>query len=544
MAQGAAASDVWLDAQANWEELHARPDEVSERAHRLVTSLQGDDRAWGHLLIATREQHYGDARVARVHLRHAHEAARQSGSGRLRWLLAAAQGMQDAIEGDAALALRGARQLEATCSEQAMPEDLLQSLHVQYAASLRLQDPDAAFTALYAALDSAERFRQRPERAWLFLKLAEHAIDAHDWTYAAECLCESELALRALGNDWLVSRLIAQQALLAAATVAPEQALGAVLQAMSADARQPQALQHRLALAAAELQTRRGDFEAAQQTLIGARTLVPVDQSRIYQVQRVHEGRLFLAMGRFAEAARWLEEALGALTDEDLRADRRLCGLAMDAAQARAGEDAYAKAYAHAVTHARLSEGFAQRCAGLRLKMQKARFEIARRRTEQDQAFAMQLQIQQLALRDPISGLYTRRHLVQSLPALLSRCSRTQTPVALVAVRFSDAGGAEFVDGALETRLVNALAISMEAQLRAYDFGCRYDDDTVLVVLEHCDARQARARMTLISERALPMLEGTVVQMALGVADTRDHGYEAQALIDAALGGALRSPST
>jgi hypothetical protein len=30
----------------------------------------------------------------------------------------------------------------------------------------------------------------------------------------------------------------------------------------------------------------------------------------------------------------------------------------------------------------------------------------------------------------------------------------------------------------------------------------------------------------------------------LGVADTRDHGYEAQALIDAALGGALRSPST
>ncbi|HET7772378.1 MAG TPA: diguanylate cyclase [Burkholderiaceae bacterium] len=541
MAQGAAASDVWLDAQANWEELHARPEEVSERAHRLVTSLQGDDRAWGHLLIATREQHYGDPRVARVHLRHAHEAARQSGSGRLRWLLAAAQGMQDALEGDAALALRGARQLEATCSEQAMPEDLLQSLYVQYAASLRLQDMDAAFTALYAALDCAERFRQRPERAWLFLKLAEHAIDAEDWHYAGECLRESELALRALGNDWLVSRLIAQQALLAAALAPADQALGAVLQAMSADARQPQALQHRLALAAADLQTRRGDFESAQQTLVGARTLVPIDQPRTYQIQRVHESRLQLAMGRFAEAARGLEEALAALPDEDLRADRRLCRLAMDAAQARAGEDAYAKAYAHAVTHGALVEGYQQRCAGLRLRMQRARFEVARRRAEQDQAFAMQLQIQQLALRDPISGLYTRRHLVQNLPALLSRCSRTQTPVAIVALRFTDAGGAEFVEGAIETRLINALAIALESQLRAYDFGCRYDDDTVLVVLEHCDASQARARLTQLSERALPMLDGTAVQLTLGVADTRGSGYEAQTLIDAALGGALQS---
>jgi diguanylate cyclase (GGDEF)-like protein/PAS domain S-box-containing protein len=153
------------------------------------------------------------------------------------------------------------------------------------------------------------------------------------------------------------------------------------------------------------------------------------------------------------------------------------------------------------------------------------------------------------ASRDPLTGLFNRRHMESSLERELYRAYRRKSTLGIVMLdldhfkKFNDRFGHEAGDSAL--REVAAL---LARRSRGEDIVCRYGGEEFLLVLPECSLSGLRARAEQIREeirgaQLRPSGRIRSLTASLGVALYPDHGATAVEVIRAADAALYRSKS-
>ncbi len=147
----------------------------------------------------------------------------------------------------------------------------------------------------------------------------------------------------------------------------------------------------------------------------------------------------------------------------------------------------------------------------------------------------------QQAIRDPLTSLFNRRYLDETLPREIHRALREEEPLAVVMIdldhfkRFNDQWGHEAGDIVLL-----GVAEALLDGLRASDIACRYGGEELLVVMPGADADEAVRRITAIAAQARSVgarvmgREIEAITFSAGVATVPEHGDSAEVLVRAA----------
>ena len=150
-------------------------------------------------------------------------------------------------------------------------------------------------------------------------------------------------------------------------------------------------------------------------------------------------------------------------------------------------------------------------------------------------------ELQQQAIRDPLTGLFNRRYLDETLPREIHRALREGQELAVVMIdldhfkAFNDQWGHEAGDSVLL-----GVAEALLDGLRASDIACRYGGEEILIVMPGADADEAVRRITAISSHVSNMGARVMgrnlppVTFSAGVATVPEHGGNAEMLIRAA----------
>ena len=145
------------------------------------------------------------------------------------------------------------------------------------------------------------------------------------------------------------------------------------------------------------------------------------------------------------------------------------------------------------------------------------------------------------AIRDPLTGLFNRNYLDETLRREISRSARHQTPLCVAMLdidgfkAFNDTYGHHAGD-----ILLKALAEFFLKQLRASDIVCRYGGDEFVLVLPDTDSQQVAERLDRMRGEVKGIecrYEGRLLpsaSLSIGVAQWPDHGPGADELIKAA----------
>ena len=146
--------------------------------------------------------------------------------------------------------------------------------------------------------------------------------------------------------------------------------------------------------------------------------------------------------------------------------------------------------------------------------------------------------LREQATRDPLTGLYNRRHFEEALAREISRANREDTPLSLLMIdidhfkKFNDQFGHEAGD-----RVLVEVAQNIRAALRDSDIACRYGGEEIALLLpgltadgvvkrmENIAARLRSIRL-FIRDQALP-----AVTVSAGIATLREHGSDGEALL-------------
>lgn len=152
----------------------------------------------------------------------------------------------------------------------------------------------------------------------------------------------------------------------------------------------------------------------------------------------------------------------------------------------------------------------------------------------------LQEQLREQAIRDPLTGLYNRRYLDETLTRELARAQREGGPLSLILIdidrfkQINDTHGHPAGDEVLRT-----LAGLLREGARLEDIPCRYGGEEFLLVLPGMDLPAARQRAEDWRERfaGQPVIgEGFALDATLsaGIAVFPAHGQDSAALIEAA----------
>jgi len=165
-------------------------------------------------------------------------------------------------------------------------------------------------------------------------------------------------------------------------------------------------------------------------------------------------------------------------------------------------------------------------------------------RTLQDQLErikVLQEQLQEQAIRDPLTKLYNRRYMEETLLREIAQAKRTNTPIGIVMLDldhfkiFNDAHGHQNGDLVLQ-----ALAMLLEKQFRSGDIACRYGGEEFLVIMPGTtliDARQRADEVRLLfGEITFETGKHSRSQVTLsaGVSVYPEHGLDSDAIINCA----------
>lgn len=145
------------------------------------------------------------------------------------------------------------------------------------------------------------------------------------------------------------------------------------------------------------------------------------------------------------------------------------------------------------------------------------------------------------AIRDPLTGLFNRRHMEESLEREILRATRRNTPVGLIMIDidhfkdFNDSLGHAAGDAVLRE-----LASLLQKQTRGEDLACRYGGEEVTLVLSEASFEDALQRAEQLRQEAkhLNVYQGQqalgAITLSLGVAVFPEHGTTVEALLRAA----------
>jgi len=145
------------------------------------------------------------------------------------------------------------------------------------------------------------------------------------------------------------------------------------------------------------------------------------------------------------------------------------------------------------------------------------------------------------SIRDPLTGLFNRRFMEETLERELSRATRSDQPVALLMMdidhfkRFNDTFGHQAGD-----KLLHALGDFVQQRTRGQDVACRYGGEEFAVILSGGSVEAAVKRAELLREdlkhltveHAGQILER--VTLSIGVAGYPGHGTTSEELVRAA----------
>ncbi|MDB9311996.1 diguanylate cyclase [Spirulina sp. CS-785/01] len=149
--------------------------------------------------------------------------------------------------------------------------------------------------------------------------------------------------------------------------------------------------------------------------------------------------------------------------------------------------------------------------------------------------------LQNLSIRDPLTGLYNRRYLEDTLDKELHRAQRRQNPVGFILLdvdhfkQFNDTFGHEAGD-----RVLQNLSQFLQNTIRRSDIACRYGGEELLLILPeanldntHKRAEQIRQGIKQVKIEHQGQTIGTIT-LSLGVACFPQHGETRDAVIRAA----------
>ena len=142
------------------------------------------------------------------------------------------------------------------------------------------------------------------------------------------------------------------------------------------------------------------------------------------------------------------------------------------------------------------------------------------------------------SIRDPLTGLFNRRYMEESLEREISRAARNQESVAVLMLdidhfkRFNDTFGHQAAD-----KLLQAVGELLSERTRGQDVACRYGGEEFALILSGATLEAARRRAELLQrdlkhlnvEHAGQILER--ITMSVGVAAAQGHDADAADLV-------------
>ncbi len=152
---------------------------------------------------------------------------------------------------------------------------------------------------------------------------------------------------------------------------------------------------------------------------------------------------------------------------------------------------------------------------------------------------ALNEQLRERTLRDPLTGLYNRRYLDETLRREVANAGRTGLPVSVVTVDVDRFKGVNDTYGhAAGDAVLRAIAEALRAQTRAGDVVCRLGGEEFVVVLPGAGAeaawRWAEGRRAALAALCITHGEATLqVTFSAGVATATGNGETAEALLTA-----------
>ena len=161
---------------------------------------------------------------------------------------------------------------------------------------------------------------------------------------------------------------------------------------------------------------------------------------------------------------------------------------------------------------------------------------------------ALQAALQQQATRDVLTGLFNRRHLNDTLPAMWAAARRDGRPLAVAIIdldhfkQVNDGLGHEAGD-----RVLAGFGRLLAAAIRRSDVACRYGGEEFCVLMPGTEAAAARRKLTRLLERwrsealLLGASSGAGTSFSAGVADSLTSSESAQALLKRADDELLRA---
>jgi diguanylate cyclase (GGDEF)-like protein/PAS domain S-box-containing protein len=145
------------------------------------------------------------------------------------------------------------------------------------------------------------------------------------------------------------------------------------------------------------------------------------------------------------------------------------------------------------------------------------------------------------SIRDPLTGLFNRRYMEESLEREIRRAARNQKPLGAIMIdldhfkRFNDTFGHEAGD-----TLLHAFGVLLQKRLRGEDIACRYGGEEFVLILPEAPLEVVRQRGDELCERAkhldvqhLGRALGAVT-LSIGIAVFPEHGGTPEAVLRAA----------
>ncbi len=149
--------------------------------------------------------------------------------------------------------------------------------------------------------------------------------------------------------------------------------------------------------------------------------------------------------------------------------------------------------------------------------------------------------LQNQSIRDPLTGLFNRRYMEESLEREMHRCDRKQQPLSIIMIdvdhfkRFNDTFGHDAGDTVLRE-----LGLFLQKHIRKSDIACRYGGEELTLILPE-------SSLEVVQQRAEQIREGAkhlnvyherqplgAIALSLGVACFPEHGSTGEAVLRAA----------
>lgn len=153
----------------------------------------------------------------------------------------------------------------------------------------------------------------------------------------------------------------------------------------------------------------------------------------------------------------------------------------------------------------------------------------------------LEAELREQAIRDPLTGLFNRRYLDETLQREFHRCQRNGKPLSAAMLdldhfkRFNDVYGHEAGDSVLQ-----ATGELLRRSLRADDIACRYGGEELAVILPGSTPENAQARLDGLRQKVMEMRLSCresplpAITVSIGVATVESDETDATTLLNRA----------